>query len=317
MEKSESEIMKKWSGDLSSPLLSILCITYNHAGFISRTIESFLMQEVDFPYEIVIHDDASTDGTTGIVRQYQAMYPHIIKTIIQDENQYSKGNVIFDTIKSKATGKYLAFCEGDDYWTDPSKLKIQCNFLDNHPEIAVTGHDSCAVDPDGNVVVASMLPKKHQRDYNGEELSTGKAWMLNLTLVCRNLDFGYIPEKARLVNHDKFLISLLGSYGGSHFHSEISPACHIKHPEGVWTGIDIDARTETQINSWFWIYKYYNRVGMHDCADAYWEMYLRKVFAHSSRKALLREFLIKMFFAREIHAFIRKLKSDRVNRSTH
>lgn len=317
MHKIESEIMEKWSGDTSSPLVSVLCITYNHADFISRALESFLMQQVDFPYEIVIHDDASTDGTTDIIRQYQALYPHIIKSIIQEENQYSKGNVIFDTIKSKAAGKYLAFCEGDDYWTDPHKLKIQCDYLDNHPDIVVTGHDSCSVDPDGNIVKASMLPKKHQRDYNGEELSTGKAWMLNLTLVCRNLDFGYIPEKAKLVNHDKFLISLLGNHGGSHFHPEISPACHIKHADGVWSGIDLATRNEAQINSWFWIYKYYKRLGMHDYADAYWSMYLRKVFAHSSRKALLRELFIKLLFLREIHALIKKLKSDLGNGSIH
>ncbi|PXX97503.1 glycosyltransferase family 2 protein [Halomonas sp. LBP4] len=300
--------MKNWSGDTSSPLVSILCITYNHAGFISRAIESFLMQEVDFPYEIVIHDDASIDGTTEIIRQYQAMYPHIIKPIIQVENQYSKGNDIFDIIKRKAIGKYLALCEGDDYWTDPHKLKIQCSYLDHHPEIVVTGHNACSLDSGGNIVVASRLPKKHQRDYKGEELSAGQAWMLNLTLVCRNVDFGYVPEKAKLVNHDKFLVSLLGSYGGSHYHPEISPACHIKHAEGAWTGIDTAARNEAQINSWFWIYKYYSRLGMHEYADTYWSMYLRKVFAHSSRKVLLREFLIKMLFAREIHALIKKLK---------
>ena len=121
------------------PLVSIICPTYNHEKYITDAIESFLMQKVEFPIEIIIHDDASTDATADIIRSYEKKYPTIIKPIYQKENQYSKGKPPTYFIYKRAQGKYIASCEGDDYWTDPYKLKKQVEFLENHPEyIAVT-----------------------------------------------------------------------------------------------------------------------------------------------------------------------------------
>ena len=108
------------------PLVSILCATYNQKDYISQTIEGFLMQKVNFPIEIIIHDDASTDGTADIVKQYAEKYPDLITPILQTENQHSKKTGIWSTfIYPKARGKYFAECEGDDYWTDPDKLQRQ------------------------------------------------------------------------------------------------------------------------------------------------------------------------------------------------
>ena len=101
------------------PLVSICCLTYNHAPYIRDAIEGFLMQKTNFPVEILIHDDASTDGTADIIREYETRYPDIIKPIYQTENQYSKGVKISREYQfSRARGKYIALCEGDDYWTD-------------------------------------------------------------------------------------------------------------------------------------------------------------------------------------------------------
>ena len=102
--------------------VSICCITYNHEDYIADAIESFLMQETDFKYEILIHDDASTDKTADIIRSYELKYPEIIKPIYQTVNQYSKNTKILPTfLYPKAKGKYIALCEGDDYWIDPLK----------------------------------------------------------------------------------------------------------------------------------------------------------------------------------------------------
>lgn len=121
------------------PSVSIICPTYNHEEYISDAIESFLMQKVDFPIEIIIHDDASTDNTVNIIKRYEKKYPDLIKPIYQKENQYSKGKIPAHFVYKKATGKYIAICEGDDYWTDPYKLQKQFNFLELYPEyIAVT-----------------------------------------------------------------------------------------------------------------------------------------------------------------------------------
>ena len=117
------------------PLISILCVTYNQKDYIVQTIEGFLMQKVDFPIEIIIHDDASTDGTTEILREYVQKYPDLIKPIFQEKNQYSQKVNIWNTfIYPKAQGKYYAECEGDDYWTDPNKLQRQIDFLESNPE---------------------------------------------------------------------------------------------------------------------------------------------------------------------------------------
>lgn len=124
------------------PLVSISCITYNHAEFIRECIDSLLSQKTTFAFEILIHDDASTDGTSDIIREYQHKYPEIIKPIIQTENQYTKGvrgiNLRFNF--SRAKGKYIALCEGDDYWTDDTKLQRQVDFLEANQDYAVVFH---------------------------------------------------------------------------------------------------------------------------------------------------------------------------------
>lgn len=123
---------------MGKPLLSISCITYNHEKYIKDCLEGFLKQNTDFVTEILIHDDASTDNTQSIIKKYQNDYPEIIKPILQTENQYSKGqrgiSIKFNV--PRAQGKYIALCEGDDYWTDPLKLQKQVDFLEAHPECA-------------------------------------------------------------------------------------------------------------------------------------------------------------------------------------
>lgn len=123
------------------PLVSICCITYNHEKFITQTLDSFLMQDVDFPFEILIHDDASTDGTAEIIRKYEKKYPGKIKPIYQTENQFSKGlNISFNYNLPRAQGKYIAFCEGDDYWTDKTKLQRQVDFMEAHDDYSICFH---------------------------------------------------------------------------------------------------------------------------------------------------------------------------------
>ena len=128
----EKSIGKNEDRGNERPLVSICCLAFNHEPYIREALEGFLMQKTDFPIEVLIHDDASTDGTASIIREYEERFPDIIKPIYQTENQYSKGikNIsgIFNFPRAK--GKYIAMCEGDDYWTDPYKLQKQIDFLD-------------------------------------------------------------------------------------------------------------------------------------------------------------------------------------------
>jgi glycosyltransferase involved in cell wall biosynthesis len=132
---------KELLSDPSSPIVSICCITYNHARFIRDAIDGFLMQKTDFPVEIIIRDDASTDGTAEIIRRYQEEHPQLIRTIMHTENQFSLGKRAFPEVFAMARGKYIALCEGDDYWTDPLKLQKQVNFMEAHPECSVCCHE--------------------------------------------------------------------------------------------------------------------------------------------------------------------------------
>lgn len=117
------------------PLVSIDCITFNHAPYIRQCLDGFLMQKTNFDIEILIHDDASTDGTQNIIREYELKYSNIIKPIYQKENQWSKGISISPTYNiPRARGKYIAFCEGDDYWIDPYKLQKQVDLLESNRE---------------------------------------------------------------------------------------------------------------------------------------------------------------------------------------
>lgn len=130
--------------DKIQPLVSICCITYNHAPYIRQCLDGFFMQKTTFPIEIIINDDCSTDGTTDIIREYEAKFPDIIKPIYHGANEYSKGvRGMFATYCfPKAKGKYIALCEGDDYWIDPLKLQKQVNFMEANPEYSMCCSDA-------------------------------------------------------------------------------------------------------------------------------------------------------------------------------
>lgn len=146
-------------------LLSIDCITYNHEKYIANAIESFLMQKTNFKYEILIHDDASTDKTQEIIREYQKKYPDIIKPILQKENQYSKGirKISHKYNISRAKGKYIAICEGDDYWCDPNKLQKQVDYMEKNNDCGMTFH-AYNLEVNGEI-------KKKIRVYNKSRIS--------------------------------------------------------------------------------------------------------------------------------------------------
>jgi glycosyltransferase involved in cell wall biosynthesis len=133
-------------------MVSVCCAVYNHAPFLRECFDGFVNQKTNFRFEVLINDDASTDGSQAIIREYKKKYPDIIKPILHNANQWSKGkSPFFDYNLPRVQGKYIALCEGDDYWIDMEKLQKQVNFLEAHPGYTVCFADTVNHHQDGSV----------------------------------------------------------------------------------------------------------------------------------------------------------------------
>ena len=147
----------------NTPLVSIICSTYNHELYISQCLDGFLLQKTTFSFEVLVHDDASTDNTPNIIRNFEDKYPEIIKPIYQKENQYSKGEDIFFKYQcARAQGKYIAICEGDDYWLDPLKLQKQVDFLEQNTDYGMIYTLSKIYDQKEEKITDSLFGSEYQ-----------------------------------------------------------------------------------------------------------------------------------------------------------
>ena len=145
-------------------VVSIWCLAYNHEKYIRTALEGFVMQKTNFKYEIIIHDDASTDRTTEIIKEYELKYPDIIKPIYSKENKYSKGaDRIHSELLKKSNGRYIAYCEGDDYWIDENKLQTQVNILESNNDVVLCTHKvECVKENDD--VLGKFIPNFNSKE---------------------------------------------------------------------------------------------------------------------------------------------------------
>ena len=212
------------------PLVSICCKTYNHEKYISDAIDSFLMQKTDFPLEIIIHDDASTDNTANIIKEYENKYPDIIKPIYQKENQYSKGvNTSINYIYPKVQGKYISLCEGDDFWVDSRKLKKQIEFLESHNDYSMCFHAVKIVDTKKHFSGKYMGPYgKGSKTYSINKI--GQGGFVHLSSIVMKAEFfkGTFPDwyvkQYRKIGGDFKLAIYLGIEGKTYYMDEVMSA---------------------------------------------------------------------------------------------
>ncbi|MFF5993402.1 glycosyltransferase [Lysinibacillus sp. KU-BSD001] len=158
---------------METVLVSIHCATFNHEKYIAEAIKGFLMQKTNFKFEILIHDDASTDRTADIIREYEKQHPDIIKPIYQTVNQYSAGQSISRINLERAQGKYIAICEGDDYWTDPYKLQKQADYMESHPECSLCVHGGYVVNASDKTFISKIRANKGNKVFHTEEVIEG------------------------------------------------------------------------------------------------------------------------------------------------
>ena len=127
-------------------MVSVCCITYNQENYIRDALDGFLNQKVNFNYEIIVHDDASTDNTQNILKEYEKKYPDKIRVLYEEEHQYQKGKKVGILTYRHARGKYVAICEGDDYWIDENKLQLQFDYMEKNPNCTLLFHNAKIID---------------------------------------------------------------------------------------------------------------------------------------------------------------------------
>lgn len=157
---------------ITEPLVSVCCLTYNHVKYVGQCLEGFACQKTNFPFEILIHDDASQDDTQNVILEFAAKYDsEVVKPICQKINQFSQGiSPLRQILLPRVKGKYIALCEGDDYWTDPLKLQKQVDFLEAHPEYAMCFHNVKVIAEEGCRAETDIYAHLRDGDFTGEQI---------------------------------------------------------------------------------------------------------------------------------------------------
>ena len=240
---------------MSNPLVSINCMTYNHKAFIRQCLDGFMMQKCSFDFEVLIHDDASTDGTQDIIREYEVKYPDIIKPIYQKENQYSKG--IDPSLKYNAPrikGKYIALCEGDDYWTDPYKLQKQVDFLESHPDYVMCSHRFNQYIQDKSLLEEEKDLTFQGADYDLKNLIGGKWLTQTLTVMYRRDALDLQRYESYGMSLDMILFYELLRNGKGYCFSDVMGVYRL-HKGGVWSEVSINQQRLIEFKARLAIYE--------------------------------------------------------------
>lgn len=273
---------------IAGPMVTVCCVTFNHADTIKRTVDSILSQKADFLIELLIHDDVSTDGTRAIVQNYCELHPDRVTALLPDQNQYSKGVNVMARLRGLARGKYIAFCEGDDYWSDTTKLAKQVSIMEANPEVVMTGHRVVAINSEGEPVryFRSRNPfAAHplERDFDSQALRTLERVIPTSCRVFRNIHIDLPLEATKTIAGDAFLQALLADHGSYRFLPEIKPSYYTVSGKGIWTKQSRDTDILQRINLLTQLRVYFDRVG-HESAS-------KKLYGKQT--ALLIELLLR------------------------
>ena len=216
--------------------VSIICNAFNQEAYIREALESFVMQQTTFAFEVLVHDDASTDNTPSIIKEFEEKYPEIIKPIYQTENKYSQGISVSGTFQfPRVSGKYVAFCEGDDYFTDPQKLQKQFDALEAHPEIDICAHAADQVDATTKELISIVSPRKEEAVIPVEEVIMGEGGFVATNSLMYRAELNRdIPEFRRHFDFD-YALQIHGSLRGGMLFLPDRMAVYRYMSVGSWT----------------------------------------------------------------------------------
>ncbi|MDF1859538.1 MAG: glycosyltransferase [Verrucomicrobiales bacterium] len=247
-----TEVIKDEAFDAVEPLVSIACIAFNHGKFLEEALDGVLKQKIDFPIEILIGEDDSTDDTLEIAKRYQARYPDQIQILRSTRNlgQYTRsGRLNFLRALRSCRGKYVAVLEGDDFWSDPDKLSRQVSYLEKHPDASGCFTDCDIVDEDGKVIEPRPLwNKPYQESYTQPEClaDLGSAYGTATLLFRRIVMDKGLPEYFVLAGSDFLLDLAITEYGTLNYLPGTTAAYRI-HSGGLWQGTDTDTNAAVQL----------------------------------------------------------------------
>ncbi len=216
--------------------VSIICNTYNHEKYIKDALDGFVKQKVNFNYEVLIHDDASTDNTPQIIKEYVHRYPNLIKPIYQSENQYSKKQgIVYDIQFQRAIGKYIAICEGDDYWIDNYKLQKQYDALEKNPNVDICATAAIKVKSETKKIISRFAPKSKDMIIIPEDVILGGGGYVatNSLMYRRNIDCNK-PKFRKNLMYD-YTLQILGSLRGGMLYLNDTTAAYRSMSKGSWT----------------------------------------------------------------------------------
>lgn len=245
--KSEQEIMQNWKTD--EMMVSITCVAFNHEDYINTTLDSFLMQETSFPFEILINDDVSSDRTVEILKEYESKFPNIVKPVYQTENQYSQGintmAILFPFIK----GKYVAFCDGDDYWIDKEKLQIQVDAMEKHPEVDLCFHPSYK-DVNGNRTEVMAQHANEDKIFEFEHSVKGHGdFAETASMMFTNSLISSLPEWFMTAMPGDYVSEVMGAERGGSLYLNRIMSVYRAGLEGGWTEGEMRKTTEERRES--------------------------------------------------------------------
>lgn len=225
--------------------VSVICLAYNHEAYIRQALEGFAMQRTNFAFQVLVHDDASTDRTAEIIREYEKRYPDLIRPIYQNENQYSQGVNIGEVFLSqRIRGKYIALCEGDDYWVSPYKLQKEYDALEAHPEVDICAHSSWVLYPDGRKE-ESVVSDVDVLLSAGQIISGGGNFVKTNTIMYR-LDLDQrIPEFRKNWDGD-YTLKIHGSLRGGMYYLHDLMSVYRAYSSGSWSE-RMESRPEDKI----------------------------------------------------------------------
>jgi len=296
-----------------TPLLSIACITYNQEKYIARCIEGMLCQKVNFSYEIIIHDDASTDNTATIVKEYAAKYKDLIRTIIQTDNKWSEGiSPMSEYVFPACLGKYVAMCEGDDYWFDDEKLQRHVDFLERNDDYVLVYSDCRSIDEDGRELSQPFYSKfgfliKRKEGFLQKSLVKGNFIMTMTTLIradtLRSAEDAIKSDPGYIINIDFTLFLEISRLGKIHYDRYITSAYRIMR-ESLSHSDDLGKRL-TFVEGTVGVSQHFNQkytIGYND-----------KYFDRVRLGAELREYANRELYGKYFMAFRRGVKDDWLN----